>query len=108
MSEIKDYERSIKRLSIAELMAEKDKWKKQQSEATGEYGYWGGINGEEIVDAELGRRTGQEYTVRKEFIDATGFLRREHTSIFENQIPEEMKYGLRIQGYIWEKGEDDE
>lgn len=102
--EIKSYERKVKTLTISDLIAENDRWSKQRTEATGEYGYWGGVTGSEIVDKELKRRTGTEHQVFKKFVDAEGIYHEQGSTIWSNQLPLEMMYGLEINGFI-SKGE---
>lgn len=107
--EIRDYKRKVKRLTIAELIAENEMWSKQRSEATGEYGYWGGVTGSEIVDEELKRRTGIEFYVKKKFVDADGIYHDDTTlsSIWSNQLPEDMMHSLEINGFIHKETKDE-
>lgn len=106
--EITEYKRKVKTLTIAELVAENAKWAEQRAGATGEYGYWGGVTGSKIVDAELKRRTGVEFDVKKKFVDADGIYHDDMilNSIWSNQLPEDMMHALKINGFIHEKQDE--
>ncbi len=100
MSEVDDYKVKVKTLSYAELQEELKKWNNQQKEATGEYGYWGGVTGQEIVDEELKRRTGTPYNIEKSFVAGDGIFRSKGTTILENQLTEGMVDPLVKHGFI--------
>lgn len=100
MSEVGDYKQEVKTMSYSALVKDADMWKKQQSGATGEYGYWGGVTGQEIVEAELERRTGKVYKVLRDFVDSDGILRKSGSPIMENQLTPLMLTPLNTYGFI--------
>lgn len=108
MSEVSDYERKVKTLTYAELQREVARWQKQQEEATGEYGYWGGVTGQEIAEAEIDCRSGKEYEVLKSFVDDDGIFRKSKTMIMENQLNSYMPSALEKHGFIKLKGDKSE
>lgn len=105
MSEVSDYKLKVKTMTIEELVKENESWAKQRSEATGEYGYWGGVTGSEIVEAELKRRTGTLCTILKSFVDVYGIFRMKGTNILSGQISETMYPELVKRKFIKEENE---
>lgn len=103
MSEVEEYRVAVKTMSFAQLQDELKRWHTQQSEATGEYGYWGGVTGQEIVDEEVKRRSGKEYIILKNFVDADGIYRRKETTIRENQLTSYMLPALEDYKFIKEQ-----
>ena len=103
MSEIEEYTKKVKTLTYAQLVDEKRRWSAQMSQATGEYGYWGAVNGKEIVEDEMETRVGTEYKVLNKYVDDDGILREEGSIILEGQISSYMLDGLKLFGFIKEK-----
>jgi len=102
MSEVEDYKIKLRSMTYAQLIDEKARWHKQQSEATGEYGYWGGVTGQEAVEAELKTRTGKTYEILKPFVDETGKLWTIEAILKQNQIAVKMPLALEEYGFIKE------
>ena len=90
MSEIGDYTRKILTCTYAELVDEKKIWTTQQAKATGQ----------DIVEAEMKKRTGEPYIILKDFVDADGILRKKGKAILENQLTILMRPSLLANGYI--------
>lgn len=102
MTEVDDYKKRVKTMSYAELIEQNEKWAEQRKNATGEYGYWGGVTGSEIVDKELATRTGKTYLVEEVFVDNTGRIWEQGEVLKQNQIPSEMLNPLEQQSFIKE------
>lgn len=108
MSEVSDYEKKVKTLTYAQLVDEKQKWSAQMYQATGEYGYWGGVTGKKIVETEMETRKGKEYKVLNSYVDDDGIHREKDSVLLEGQISTYMLDGLKLFGFIKEKSDGKE